>query len=63
MSKSKGENKKLGYLRDLVEAIVDTSQKVDDMPPLETEKDEAKKQKGQGLKILTPLINCNYVKT
>ena len=42
------------YLRDLVKTIVDTSQKLDDMPPLETEEDAAKKQKGQGLKILTP---------
>ena len=54
MSEDEVENKKLDYLRDLVTKIVDASQKLDDMPDLESEESAAQKQEGQGLKILTP---------
>ena len=43
----------MGYLKGLVRKIVDANQKLDDMPPLESEKDAAQRQQGQGLKILT----------
>ena len=43
MSEDELENKKLDYLRDLVETIVNASQKLD----------EEKATQGQGLKILT----------
>ena len=54
MSEDEVENKKIDYLRDLVRKIVDVSQKLDDMPDLETEEDAEKRQRGQGLKIMTP---------
>ena len=54
MSGDKVENKKFCYLKALVRKIVDANQKLDDMPPLESEKDAAQRQQGQGLKILTP---------
>ena len=41
-------------MRDLVKKIVDASQKLDDMSDLESEEYAAQKQRGQGLKILTP---------
>ena len=55
MSEDKVEKKHLDYLKNLVRAIVDAGQKYD-MPDLETEEEaEAeKRQKGQGLKIMTP---------
>ena len=53
MSEDEVENKKLGYLKGLVRKIVDANQKLDDMQPLESEKDAAQRQQGQGLKILT----------
>ena len=54
MSENDVKNKKLDYLKDLDKTIVDTSQKLDDMPDLETKEDAAKIQKGLGIKILTP---------
>ena len=45
--------KHLDYLKDLVRSIVDVNQK-DNMPPLEAEEEAGKRQKGQGLKIMTP---------
>ena len=54
MSENDVKNKKLDYLKDLDKSIVDTSQKLDDMPDLETKEDAAKIQKGLGIKILTP---------
>ena len=54
MSEDAAENKKLDYLRVLVRKIVDANQKLDDMPPLETEEKAEKRQEGQGLKVLTP---------
>ena len=56
MSEDKVEKKKhLDYLKNLVRAIVDAGQKYD-MPDLETEEEAeaGKRQKGQGLKIMTP---------
>ena len=35
--------------------MVDAKQNLDDMPPLESEEDAAERQRGQGLKILTPI--------
>ena len=55
MSEDEVENKKLHYLKDLVRKIVDDNQKLDDMSPLKTEEFATERQKGQGLKILTPL--------
>ena len=54
MSQNEVENKKLGYLKDLIKTIVDTSQKLDDMPPLESEEEAAQRQQGRELKILIP---------
>ena len=54
MSGDEVENKKFCYLKALVRKVVDANQKLDDMPPLESEKDAAQRQQGQGLKILTP---------
>ena len=56
MSKDKVEEKKhLNHLKDLVGNIIDTKQKLNDMPPLETEEEAEKRQQlRQGLKILTP---------
>ena len=54
MSEDEVEHKKLNYLKDLVRKIVDANQKLDNMPPLETEEEAAQRQKGHGLKILTP---------
>ena len=54
MFQNEVENNKLDYLRDLVRKIVDASQKLDDIPDLESEEEAEKRQKGQGLKILTP---------
>ena len=54
MSKNEVENKRLDYLRDLINSIIIGSQKLDDMPPLESEEDAAERQRGQGLKILPP---------
>ena len=48
------KNKKLDYLKDLVKTIVNTSQKLNDMPLLETEEQAEKRQKRQVLKIMTP---------
>ena len=45
--------KRLDCLKDLVRNIVDVNQK-DNMPPLEAEEEAGKRQKGQGLKIMTP---------
>ena len=53
MSEDEVKNKNLNYLKYLVRTIIDTKQK-DDMPDLETEEEAAKRQKVQGLKILTP---------
>ena len=53
MSEDEVENQKLGYLKGLVRKIVDANQKLDDMPPLESEKGATQRQQGQGLKILT----------
>ena len=54
MSQNEVENKKLESLKDLVKTIVDTSQKLDGMPSLETEEEAPQRQRGQGLKIITP---------
>ena len=35
--------------------MVDAKQNLDDMPSLESEEDAAERQRGQGLKILTPI--------
>ena len=53
-SEDEVEDKKLDYLGELVRKIVDASQKLDDMPDLETEEDAERRQRGQGLKTLTP---------
>ena len=47
-------NQKLDYRKDIVKTIVDVNQKLDDMPDLESKESASQKQKGQGLKILTP---------
>ena len=47
------KNKELDLLKDIVRTIVDANQISGDMPPLETEKEAAERQKGQGLKIMT----------
>ena len=45
----------LDYLKNSLNTIVETNQKLDDMPPLETEKEAVKRQKkGERLKIMTP---------
>ena len=45
MSEDKVEERKhVGYLIDLVKNIIDTKQKLDDMPPLETEEEAEKRQ-------------------
>ena len=54
MSQNEIENKRLNCLKDLVRKILDANQKLDDMPPLETEEEAAQRQKGQGLEIMTP---------
>ena len=54
MSKDEVENRRLNYLKDLVRKIVDANQKLNDMPDLKSEKSATERQKGQGLKILTP---------
>ena len=43
MSKDEVENRRLNYLKDLVKKIVDANQKLDDMPPLETEEEAEKR--------------------
>ena len=53
MSEDEVKNKNLEYLKDLVRIIIDTKQK-DDMPDLENGEEAEKRQKGQGLKIMTP---------
>ena len=53
MSEDEVENRRLDYLKDLVRKIVDANQQLDDMPDSKTE-EAAQRQKGQGLKILTP---------
>ena len=50
MSENEVKNKRLNYLKDLVRKIVDVNQKLDE----KSEKEAAQKQKGEGLKILTP---------
>ena len=54
MSKDEVKNEKLDQLKDLVNSIVNYNQNLDDFPPLETEEDAAQRQRGQGLKIMTP---------
>ena len=51
MSEDKVENRKLNYLRDLVRTIIDTNQKLDEKSEEEATQ---RRQKEQGLKILTP---------
>ena len=50
MSEDEVKNRRLNYLKDLVEAIVNASQKKDG----KSEKSATERQEGQGLKILTP---------
>ena len=55
MSENDVENKRLDYLRELIKNIVYINEKLDDMSPLESEEEEAaQRQRGQGLKIMTP---------
>ena len=54
MPENEVKNKKLDLLKSIVRKIVDAIQILDDMPPLETEREAAERQQGQGLKILTP---------
>ena len=54
MPEDEVEKKRLNYLKDLVRKIVDTNQKFDDMPPLETEEEHAQRLQGQGLRTLPP---------
>ena len=54
LPKDEVENKRLDYLKDLVQVIVDVYQKRDIMPPLETKEEAEKRQQEQGLKILNP---------
>ena len=50
MSEDEVKNRRLNYLKDLVETIVNASQKKDE----KTEESAAQRQQAQGLKILTP---------
>ena len=50
ISKDEVKNRRLNYLKDLVETIVNANQKLDE----KSEKSAAQRQQGQGLKILTP---------
>ena len=54
MSEDEVENRRLNYLKDLFRTIIDTNQKLDDISSLESEEEAAKRQQGQGLKIMTP---------
>ena len=54
MSEDEVENRRLNYLKDLVRTIFDTNQKLDYTLSLESEEEAAKRQQGQGLKIMTP---------
>ena len=54
MSKDEVKNEKLDQLKDLVNSIVNYNQNLDDFAQLETEEDAAQRQRGQGLKIMTP---------
>ena len=53
MSENEIRNKRLDVLANFIEEVL-IGDRMNDMPPLETEEDAAKKQKGQGLKVLTP---------
>ena len=50
MSEDEAKNRRLNYLKDSVETIVNASQTLDE----KSEKSAAERQKGQWLKILTP---------
>ena len=54
MPENEVKNKKFDLLKNIVRKIVDAIQISDDMPSLETEKEAAERQQGQGLKIQTP---------
>ena len=54
MPENEVKNNKLDLLKSIVRKIVDAIKILDDMPPLETEREAAERQQGQGLKILTP---------
>ena len=54
MPEDEVKNKGLDLLKDIVRKIVDANQIVDDISLLETGKEAAERQKGQGLKIMRP---------
>ena len=59
MSENDVKNKKLDYLKDLLKIIVDTNQKLDDMPDLETEEEVKKKTRKnrKGIKNINSTTN------
>ena len=53
MSENEIRNKRLDVLANFIEEVL-VGDRMNDIPPLESEEDAAQRQKGQGLKILTP---------
>ena len=52
MSKNEIRNKRLDFLKNFIEEAL-IGDRMNDMPPLETEEVAAQRQQGQGLKIMT----------
>ena len=48
------QNRRLNYLKDLVRTIIGTNQKLDNISALERKEEAARRQQGQGLKIMIP---------
>ena len=53
MSQNEVRNKRLDVLANFIEEVV-IGDRMNDMPEFETGEEAAEKQKGQGLKIMTP---------
>ena len=53
MSENEIRNKRLNLQANFIEEIL-IGDRINHMPPLESEEDAAERQRGQGLKILTP---------
>ena len=52
MSQNEVTNKRLDVLANFIEVVI--GDRMNDMPEFETGEEAAEKQKGQGLKIMTP---------
>ena len=53
MSENEIRNKRLNLLTNFIEEVL-IGDRMNDIPPLESEEDPKRKQRGQGLKIMTP---------